>query len=74
MLWGMWKINFAGLNDYKFEACLSEEHSKIDKRITDEVAKLEVRIVQSEVRILRWLVVLWLTQMAAILGALLKIT
>ena len=57
----------------------SEDLVKLDKRITEESAKLDSRIAdvvkqiaQSEVRILRWLVILWLTQMAAIFGILLK--
>jgi len=76
------------LVEEKFERRLTEEISKLDKRITEEISKLDKRITeeisrlrsefverisQSELKIVRWLVVLWLTQMAAILGTFLKI-
>ena len=65
------------LVEEKFERRLTEEISKLDKRITEEISRLRSefveRISQSELKIVRWLVVLWLTQMAAILGTFLKI-
>ena len=47
---------------------LSKHKASTKEDIAKLEAKLEVRIAQTEVRILRWLVTLWITQMVAILA------
>ena len=49
----------------KFERRLSDESSRLDNRLTTDSAKLDRSIAQAETRILRWLVVLWTSQIAA---------
>ena len=58
----------------KFERRLSEEMAKINQRITDEVAKINQRISEEIHRmradIIKWMFIFWVGQIGVIVGLL----
>lgn len=60
------KLSILEFIEEKFERRLSEENAKTNERITEEVAKLEVKMSQMEIRIIRWMFIFWVGQIGAL--------
>jgi len=54
----------------KFERRLTEEMAKINQRITEEISKVNQKISESHANLIKWMFIFWVGQIGMILGIL----
>lgn len=54
----------------KFERRLTEEMAKVNQRITDEISKVNQKISESHANLIKWMFIFWIGQIGMMLGIL----